>query len=140
MENDRLAYYNPVLDPALQAAKMTPKMRTAVQNGTYDDGTVTNGGQLNTPDEHHPANLVSSLCEDGYHRPALDIDIPAIAVPSSTPGHCHIYFDVPLEWGAYVKLLDALVEAGILEQGYVAASKSRGQTLLRLPGVPKYGY
>lgn len=95
-------------------------------------------GELLAPDDTHPANLVSSLCADGLHRPALDIDIPCRVVPSSTPGHCHLYFDtVALDWPSYVELLDALKAAGILGSGFVAHSKNRGQTLLRLPHVKK---
>lgn len=135
----RLIYYNPVLDPDLQRVKMTPKMRDAAQKGTYDDGTVSGGGPLNEPDENHPPNLVSSLCTDGLHRPALDIDIPCELVPSSTPDHWHLYFDtIALTWDDYVELLQALAKAGILEQRYVDVSIVRGQTLLRPEGVPKW--
>lgn len=128
----RLTYYNPMLDPHCQA-KMTPKMRKAVLEDSYAEG-----GPLNTPDNQHPTNLISSLCEDGLHRPALDIDIPCRVVPSSTEGHCHIYFDeVALTWEKYVDLLNALAEAGILDRKYVEHSIARGQTLLRPPWVHK---
>lgn len=127
----RKTYYNPVLDPLVVAERMTEKMAEAV--GSYE-----RGGPLNKPDVSHPANLVSSLCEDGKHRPALDIDIPCRVVASSTPGHCHIYFDsIELEWWQYANLLTALGQAGILHPGYVEASLARGQSLLRPPGVMK---
>ena len=42
-----------------------------------------------------------------------------------------------LTWDAYVLLLHALAVAGITDQSYVAASISREQSLLRMPGVPK---
>jgi len=128
----RRTYYNPVLDPHCQA-KMTPKMRAAVQADTYEDG-----GPLNEPDIAHPANLVSSLCADGLHRPAFDIDVPCRVEPSSTPGHCHIYFDsVELTWDTYRMVLQVLAEAGILERRYVDHSIARGQTLLCPGGVDK---
>lgn len=128
----RKHYYNCMLDPHCQA-KMTDKMRAAVEDDRYEDG-----GELQDPDEDHPANLVSSLCEDGLHRPALDIDIPCIRVDSSTPGHSHLYFTVGLEWDEYVELLQALAKAGILEQKYVDHSLGRGQTLLRVPGTKRH--
>jgi hypothetical protein len=131
--SERKQFYNPMIDPTVQVEKMTPKMRQAVQGETYGAG-----GPLNAPDAAHPANLVSSLCEDDLHRPALDIDIPCRVVPSATEGHCHIYFDtVALSWRHYKNLLDALADAGILDESYVEASKARGQTLLRPEGVAK---
>jgi hypothetical protein len=150
----RLLWYNPKLDPAL-SHKMTPKMIDAINDGTYDDGSAEQGGPLNTPDECHPANLVSSLCEDGLHRPALDIDIsyePAhvrcihdgltrlrpLTVVASAGGNCHAYCTGPaMIWSDYVNLLLGLGAVGWLEDRYVAHSINREQTLLRLPGISK---
>jgi len=135
----RRTYYNPMLDLRIQDVKMTPAMRDAARNGDYNDGTAARGGPLNEPDESHPHNLVSSLKTDGTHAPALDIDIPCRYVPSSTPGHGHLYFDtLSLTWEGYQDLLKALVLAGIVEQGYYLASLNRGQTLLRPPHVKKF--
>lgn len=85
------------------------------------------------------ANVVSSHVDgsNGLHRPVLDLDIPAELVASSTPGHSHLYIDHLLTWENYQKLLDALVEAGIIEHGFVATSKKRGSTMVRLPWVHK---
>ena len=131
--SERKRYYNPMLDARTQALKVTPEMREAVINLTYDAG-----GPLNKPDLTHPYNLVSSLCEDGLHRPALDIDIPCRFVESSTPGHGHLYFDdLALDWTAYKALLGVLAAVGILENAYVQASLARGQTLLRPEHVRK---
>lgn len=83
-------------------------------------------------------NLVSSLCVDGKHRPALDIDVPVRVIPSSTGDHWHLYFPtVELDAEQYWKLLDALVEAGIVGYGFAYHSKRRGASWLRLPGVKK---
>lgn len=71
------------------------------------------------------------------HRPVLDIDFPAKLIPSSTEGHFHLYLDKEMTWEQYEKLLLALVEADILEPGYVSASIARGHTCVRLPGVSK---
>lgn len=61
----------------------------------------------------------------------------AFVVPSTTPGHGHLYVDHPTTWEAYQKLLNALVDHGILEPGYVGASEDRGWTCVRLPWVRK---
>jgi hypothetical protein len=101
-------------------------------------------GDPNGPDteERYPvlkadANLVSSLCYNGEHRPVLDIDIPARLVPSSTEGHTHLYFDVPMSWKKYSTLLVVLQDAGILQPGYVQAALRREATFVRPPHVKK---
>jgi hypothetical protein len=85
-----------------------------------------------------PSEAIASwLGAPNLHRPVLDIDFPATLLPSSTPGHHHLYLDVPMHWERYRKLLEALAEAGVVETGYVAASISRGYTAVRLPWVRK---
>lgn len=83
----------------------------------------------------------SSYVPEGYstfmHRPVLDLDLDAVLVPSSTPGHHHLYIDKPMRWEDYVRLLDVLASVGILEPGFVNVSKQRGATMVRLPWVKK---
>lgn len=79
-----------------------------------------------------PANTISSLNTDGTHSPALDIDIPIRIVPSSTPGHCHLFFDdIRLTQDEHEALLHALYVAGIIEPGYYKSSLARNQSILR---------
>src|SRR6266436_7787145 len=87
--------------------------------------------------EPSEANLVSSLCDDGFHRPVLDLDLPAEIFQSSTPGHCHLYIDKPMTWDQYSYLLHALATVGILEPKYVEHSLERKKTMLRLPHIRK---
>ncbi len=83
------------------------------------------------------ANLVSSLCRDGLHRPVLDIDFPARLVPSSTEGHFHLYLEVALPEADYLELVRALGRAHILSPFYVKASEVRGATFCRPEWVKK---
>jgi hypothetical protein len=83
------------------------------------------------------ANLISSKCIDGRHRPILDLDIPARYVPSSTAGHGHLYIDHPLTWEQYEQVLIVLGEVGILEKGYVGAAIRREATFVRPEWVRK---
>lgn len=84
-------------------------------------------------------NLVSSQLEEGdLHSPVLDIDFQAKLVPSSTPGHYHLYLDgLQLPWYRYCKLLMALAEAGVISRYYADISIARQATFVRLPGVSK---
>lgn len=95
-------------------------------------------------DDLDAANVVSSIASWGKpgqpwsrHYPVLDLDIPAHLVPSSTPGHSHLYLDVEIDDEGYWTLCDALANAGILQPGYVSACKSRGYTSVRLPWIRK---
>lgn len=71
------------------------------------------------------------------HTVMVDLDLPAILVPSGTPGNSHLYIDRVVTWEQFCGLLDALEDCGIVQPGYVAASKARGYTALRLPWKPK---
>lgn len=88
-----------------------------------------------------PANSMdlSALAHqpETFHRPVLDLDFPAHVVPSTTPGHGHLYLDKVLTWSQYVKLMEVMAEVGILEPGYVSASIAREFTSVRLPWVKK---
>lgn len=96
-----------------------------------------------TSDDRHVTNLddadiiSSQIAGTNGHTIMLDLDVPARLVPSSTKGHSHLYIDVVNDWDTICYLLDALGMAGVLEPGYVRASKERGYTALRLPWVRK---
>lgn len=83
------------------------------------------------------ANLISSEAENGLHYPVLDIDFPIYVIPSSTPGNFHLYIEKGLPWSTYSKLLVALTDAGILQEGYLNACLGRKATYVRLPWVSK---
>ena len=89
------------------------------------------------PTEEYPANAYFSRGEDGLHYPCIDLDLPARLVPSSTEGHFHLYIDRPVMWDAYVKLLDALVNADLVEVGYRDAAVAQGGTTVRMPHIKK---
>lgn len=85
------------------------------------------------------ANILTSeaLNRPGIHRFAIDVDLPVTAIPSTTPGHWHLYIDVDMSWEAYADVLRALAYAGVIETGYARASIKRGYTSLRPPWVTK---
>jgi hypothetical protein len=71
------------------------------------------------------------------HRLVIDIDHRIKVVESTTPGHFHLYIDVPMSWDRALGVLTAMADAGVVEPGYVAASEARGYTAVRLPWVRK---
>jgi hypothetical protein len=83
------------------------------------------------------ANLVSSELENGQHAPAIDLDVPHRYVPSSTEGHGHLFIDVEMSWDKYERLLKALHEAGLIEDGFYHLSVRRKATFLRPPWIKK---
>jgi len=83
------------------------------------------------------ANLVSSLLENGKHAPAIDLDFPIHAIPSTTPGHYHLYLERELEWKQYEKLLKVMAEIGLIEKGFYQSAMHFKQTYLRLPHIKK---
>ena len=82
-------------------------------------------------------DVYSTGAEVTGHYPLIDLDVPAYLVPSSTPGNSHLYIDKKVPWKKYLALLDAMADAGLVEPGYVGASKARGFTAARLPWVKK---
>lgn len=83
------------------------------------------------------ANLESSITTDGRQMPILDLDFPHRIVPSATPGHSHLYIDVPMSKPRWVLLMVALKIAGVIELGFFVWSIRRGGNFVRLPGVQK---
>lgn len=101
-------------------------------------------------DDLSKANLLTSRLpmlnpadkdEERYHQVALDIDVPARLIPSTTEGNHHLLIAVDggIPERSYFKLLDALVDCGVIEEGYAEACKNTGFTTLRLPWIKKHG-
>ena len=108
------------------------------ENTEYEVGTDREAASLDD------ANVVSSEFKPETflakrHVVAIDLDVPAYLIPSSTVGHSHLYIDVPngIAWEDYSALLDALAKCGVIENGYREVSQKRGHTDLRLPWVSK---
>jgi hypothetical protein len=85
------------------------------------------------------ANIITSMVEDNVarHKLVLDIDMPVKAIPSTTPGHFHLYIDHEIEKDKYFALVKAMVDAGLVEEGFYGASDRRGYTAVRLPWIKK---
>lgn len=107
-------------------------------------------GNDHTPAPLSSADVVSSVVVDSgrtsdfiaedKHIVVVDIDHPAHLVESTTPGHHHLYVEIPpVSTEAYFEWLEACAKIGLVEPGYVAAFKARGFSCVRLPWVQKPG-
>ena len=94
-------------------------------------------GWTRTPATIETAEVISSEINNGLHAPVLDLDMDAFLVPSSTPGHSHLYIDKAMTWRKYKRLLRALARAGVIEKGYAKASIRRKHTAVRCPWIKK---
>lgn len=79
----------------------------------------------------------SKIAGTEKHIVAIDLDMNAVLVPSSTPGHHHLYIDHEMDWRTYEDLLVALSRAGVIEEGYLDVSLRRKETHLRTPWTKK---
>lgn len=128
-----------------------PVLASAYQRELYNvsvpelQDSNTDLGEPFTEEQHaslEDATLLTSALvgEDGptgYHTPAIDIDFPVRARQTDTPGHYHLLIDHPMRWEQYKKLLDVMVEVGLVQEGFRDASVKRGASSLRLPWVHK---
>lgn len=128
--------------------RRAPLMGQLLQSVDSFEAYSGHDGRLDT-DDIEQANTIASLVlprENHSEKPPigrekhkliLDLDHPAMLIPSTTPGHSHLYVDVEMSWERYAALLLALAEAGVVERGYADASLARGFTSVRLPWVKK---
>lgn len=119
--------------------------QTKGENRPGDRAFVTALQDANVVTSRHiEVDPLDAFGEEGGHAGArhalvLDIDHPSWLMPSTTPGHFHLYVDVPggITNEKYTTLLTALADAGVIEWGYASASIARGWTSVRLPWIQK---
>ncbi|MFI5840580.1 hypothetical protein ACIA8K_12810 [Catenuloplanes sp. NPDC051500] len=75
--------------------------------------------------------------DNQWHKVVLDIDLPVKVLPSTTEGHHHLFIDKAILWEDYVELMEVMARIGLIERGYLFASKERGYSCVRLPWVKK---
>lgn len=111
----------------------------------YHCEKLDEAGDSNNPDfakqliecDWDEANLISSLCKDGYHKPVLDFDFSCELIPSSTTGNFHLYINKVIHWQDYQDLLMVMRKCGILQKGFVNNSITKGATFVRPPWIKK---
>lgn len=109
--------------PAAQANSFSSRIRSVVRSIGYDEHGKTVERQ---PPGH-----------DYAHLPIFDIDFPCVLMPTTTEGHHHLIIDRPMSQSQYLGLLDAMVKAGIVQEGYARASRKRTAAWLRTPWTRK---
>lgn len=107
------------------------------QNAIGDDSDADIGEIYPATRSIEQANIVTSDIGHNFHYPVLDIDFEAFLVPSSTEGHYHLYLNKMVPWRKYKRVLKAMKEAGLIEDGFYRAAIKRGYTSTRLPWIKK---
>jgi hypothetical protein len=103
-----------------------------------DDAGYTQDAEHEKRETFTDANLISSRIKGtSRHRPIIDIDFPAMLVPSSTEGHSHLYLDKELTKDQMERLLEVLHEVGIIADGNLNQWERFKAVFLRLPWVKK---
>lgn len=67
----------------------------------------------------------------------IDLSVPYHLVPSSTPGHSHLYLDVDVAWGTYRELLLTLSKMCVVQAGWVNTAVKHERSVTRLPWIVK---
>lgn len=107
-----------------------------VRGFTMDPNLATAVTSLaRTRSDGHPAGPFADPAD--VHKLVLDLDHDAKLIPSSTPGHHHLFIDKAMRWDQLVRLLCVLAEVGLVEPGYVSACIDQGRTSVRLPHVKR---
>lgn len=85
------------------------------------------------------ANLIGSTIDmnGDVHYPVIDFDIPVRLVPSSTPGHNHLYIDHPVTLQQMVNMLAAMAEAGVVQKGFANGTRRNKVATVRPPWIQK---
>jgi hypothetical protein len=120
--------------------QMYAQVETFGTSDSPDDPRGNSGSETLTADLSDPGvNLITSATADNVllQKPILDIDFPAWLLPSTTPGHFHLYIDHAVPKDKYMAMVKAMAEAGIVQEGYAGAAERRGYTGVRLPWVKK---
>lgn len=115
----------------------TQVMLKNVEFGGYDE-PILDG---NTTEDLTKVKVITSIVRDSpeKHKLIIDVDFPVYAVPSSTPGHSHLYIDKEISHNDLVGVLYAMADAGIVETGYASACEDQGMSVVRAPWEKKEG-
>ena len=122
------------------SGQMYAQVETFGTSDSPDDPRGNSDSELLTSKMTDPGvNLVTSATAEDVlvHKVILDIDFPATLIPSSTPGHFHLYIDCPIPKDKYIAMVKAMAAAGVVQEGYAGAAERRGYTGVRLPWVKK---
>lgn len=121
----RTFWYQPDMDsiktPGVRAAYGRQKPKRKLVEEATEANLV--GSQLVEPEG-------AAFDDEERHGFCVDIDLPCALIESS-PGHYHLYIERDLPWSQYERVLRALADAGIIEQGYYQAANNHRGTFLR---------
>jgi hypothetical protein len=108
--------------------KHLPRYRLELRDA--EDSYGNSIGKREFPIPNEEGNLVGSRREDWSHIPLFDLDVNAELLRSKTDGHYHLAIDRAVSWRAYLRILKAMVKAGLIEESWYRLVKQRGAAYL----------
>jgi len=125
-----------LLDEILDFKEAKMKRRRLYKAERLDiDSEDRYDNHLKEVDNELEADLVGSKTfgkgSKNYHLPVIDFDFPCYIVESVDPDHGHLYIDHPLPWEDYKKLLETLLEIGLVQHGWYQNAIDDEQTFVR---------
>jgi len=105
-----------------------PMIRSLIRYRQYED---------RSPQDESANVLSSHILGMGGHLPIIDLDFNHEYVPSSTPGHGHLYLNEPIPTWRWIILMWGLYVGRVVEKGYVIWSIRRGGNFVRRRNVHK---
>lgn len=86
----------------------------------------------------HKATLVTSRwMGTDLHAMVIDLDVEHEYVASTRPGHGHLYINHVVTFEAMVEIFEVLTKHGVMEEGFLKATKARGWASVRTPWTRK---
>lgn len=83
------------------------------------------------------SNVIISETKRGKHKPLLDLDFSHTYVPSSTPGHGHLYIHEDYDYQSYLNMMRCLRDSNLIQPGVFNSLERNGYNAVRLPWIRK---
>jgi hypothetical protein len=80
------------------------------------------------------ADIITSLCEDGLHAPVFNVLVPISLHVDSMFGTGNVRIEKKITLEQYIKILEALCEAGIVSPNTLKQLRTSGYTVTHNPG------
>lgn len=82
-------------------------------------------------------HLSSQLRHGDHHVLVLDIEHSVEVVRTNKAGHHHVYINKSMPWEKYVKIIEAMADAGVVDEQWATQALTQGYAHASLPAPPR---